>query len=249
MFELSPGEWVLAGLAALGVGFSKSGFAGVGLFHIVVFAHLFGGRPSTGIILPMLLVGDISALTAFRQHARWEHVWRILPPALLGIVLGWLAMRQIQDDTVFRPMIGGIILMLAMMQLARMWRPAWFTHVPHSTWFAWTLGLLAGMTTMLANAAGPIVALYLLAISLPKYEFVGTSAWFFFIINALKIPLSYEQGLITSETLKFNALLAPVIVCGLLVGRWLVHRVPQKLFDSLLLAFASLAAMRLIGVL
>ncbi|MBL8828970.1 MAG: sulfite exporter TauE/SafE family protein [Planctomycetaceae bacterium] len=246
MFELTPGEWTLALLAALGVGVSKSGFAGVGLFHVVVFAHLFGARSSTGIILPMLLVGDISALVAFRQHARWELVRRILPPALVGILIGWLAMHRI-DDAHFRPVIGGIILLLAVLQIARMWRPNWFTHVPHATWFAWTLGLTAGVTTMLANAAGPIMALYLLAIGLPKFEFVGTSAWFFFIINAIKVPLSTELGLIDFDTLRFNLLLAPVIVCGLLGGRWLVHRVPQKLFDSLLLIFASVAAVRLIA--
>lgn len=246
MFELTPGEWTLALLAAFGVGLSKSGFAGVGLFHVVVFAHLFGARPSTGIILPMLLIGDISTLVAFRQHARWEYVWRILPPALVGILIGWLAMHRI-DNAHFRPVVGGIILLLAVLQIARMWRPQWFAHVPHATWFAWTLGLTAGVTTMLANAAGPIVALYLLAIALPKFEFVGTSAWFFFIINAIKVPLSTELGLIDFDTLRFNLLLAPVIVCGLLGGRWLVHRVPQKLFDSLLLIFASMAAVRLIG--
>jgi uncharacterized membrane protein YfcA len=247
MIELTPGEWVLALFAAFGVGLSKSGFAGVGLFHVAVFAELFGARASSGIVLPMLLVGDTSALVAFRQHARWEHVRRILPPALVGVVIGWLLMRQI-DNARFQPLVGAIILSLAILQIGRMWRPQWFTRVPHSLVFAWSLGLFAGVTTMLVNAAGPIVALYLLAVALPKYEFVGTGAWFFFIINVVKIPLSAEQGLITLETLKFNAMLAPVIVCGLLGGRWLVHRVPQKLFDSLLLIFASVAAVRLMGV-
>ena len=134
------------------------------------------------------------------------------------------------------------------MQVARMLRPNLFTHVPHKLWFAWTIGLLVGVSTMLANAAGPIMAVYLLAVSLPKMEFVGTTAWFFLILNVLKLPFSYHLGLITGETLGFNARLAPVILVGLVVGSWAVHRVPQKVFDLLLLAFAAAMALKLMGL-
>jgi hypothetical protein len=127
-------------------------------------------------------------------------------------------------------------------------RPEWFLHVPHARWFVWSIGLLAGVTTMLANAAGPIMALYFLAASLPKLEFVGTSAWYFLIVNAFKVPFSARLGLIRPDTLLLNAALAPLIALGILAGRWLVHRVPQRLFDVLLLAFAAIAALRLIGL-
>ena len=247
MPDLSAGQWALAAVAALGIGVSKSGFAGVGLFHVVVFAYLFGPRESTGIILPMLIVGDIGALVAFRQHARWDYVRRMLPPTMVGILGGWLLMGRL-DEAAFRPLIGAIILLLAALQIARMWRPQWFSQVPHAPWFIWSIGLLAGVTTMVANAAGPIMAIYLLAVSLPKYEFVGTSAWFFLIVNLFKVPFSFSLGLISEHTLSLNVLLVPMIVLGLIVGRWLVHRVPQRLFDSLLLIFAAAAAMRLIGV-
>jgi len=122
-----------------------------------------------------------------------------------------------------------------------------FSRVPHAAWFVWSLGLLAGFTTMLVNAGGTIIALYLVAVTLPKMELVGTTAWFFLLLNLFKIPFSVGLGLIGPDTLTLNAALAPAIVVGMLFGRWLIHRVPQRLFDSLVLAFSAIAALRLIG--
>jgi uncharacterized membrane protein YfcA len=97
---------------------------------------------------------------------------------------------------------------------------------------------------MLANAAGPIVALYCIAVGLPKFEVVGTLAWFFFIVNVFKIPFSAGLGLIRSDTLMLNVVLLPAVIVGVLSGRWIVHRLPQRVFDLLMLAFATLAALR-----
>lgn len=229
------------------MGVSKAGFAGLGLLHVVVFAFLFGARESTGVILPMLLVGDVGAVTAYRPHARWDYLGRMLPPACIGVVLGALLMGHI-SEAAYKPLIGSIILVLTCLQIARIARPDWLGDVPHARSFAWGMGLLAGMTTMLANAAGPIIALYVLAVGLPKLELVSTSAWFFLILNAFKVPFSVALGLIHMGTLVLNLTLAPLIVVGLFAGRWLIHRVPQRLFDLLLLTFAGVAALRLLGV-
>jgi uncharacterized membrane protein YfcA len=245
--NLSVAQWLLAAVAAACLGIAKAGLVGTSLVHVVVFALLFGARNSTGIVLPMLLVGDVCAVTAYHQHARWTYVRRMLPPAGLGVIGGALLMRRISNDA-FRPVIGWIILALTILQVLRMQRPDWFEAVPHSRWFAWSMGLLAGVTTMLANAAGPVFAIYCLALALPKLEMVGTNAWFFFIINAFKVPFSAGLGLIRPDTLLLNAALAPVVVAGVLGGRWLVYRLPQRVFDYLLLGFAAIAALRLIWV-
>ena len=244
---MTPTHWVLAVLAAAGVGLSKAGLAGVGLFHVVVFAFLFGARDSTGVVLPMLIVGDIYAVSSFRQHARWDYIRRMLPPICLGVVIGALSMRRL-DDSTFKPVVGWIILTLAVLQVIRWQWPDAFGRVPHTPLFAWATGLLAGVTTMLANAAGPIIALYSLAIGLPKFEFVGTSAWLFLIVNVFKVPFSVELGLIHRDTLWLNAVLLPAILAGLAGGRWLTSRIPQHWFDRFLLVFAATAALRLIGV-
>jgi len=247
MPTLTTEQWVISVLAAVGIGVAKSGFAGVSMLHVLAFAWIFGSRDSTGVVLPMLIVGDICAVTAFHQHARWDFIRRMLPPACVGVIGGWGLMHRL-DEAAFKPLIGWIILVLAILQIARMQRPNWFTHMPHAPWFAWAMGLMAGFTTMLANAAGPIMALYFLAIALPKMEFVGTSAWFFLVLNSFKIPFSAGLGLIHGQTLLFNAVLIPAIVFGLVSGRWMVKRIPQRLFDGLLLAFVALAALRMIGL-
>jgi uncharacterized membrane protein YfcA len=247
MPELTSLQWLLAVLGALGIGVAKSGFSGVSMLHVLIFASLFGARDSTGVVLPMLIVGDILAVRNFRQHARWDYIRRLLPPAALGVIIGALLVHRI-GDAQYKPLIGGIILSLTCLQLLRLWRPALFELVPHTHWFAWTMGLLVGVTTMLANGAGPIAALYLISVSLPKLEFVGTSAWLFLIINCFKVPFSAALGLIHRDTLLLNAVLVPAIFIGIFAGRWLVHRIPQRLFDMLLLTFAGVAALRLCGL-
>ncbi|SRR6056297_58903 len=244
---LTPQEIGLLALGALGIGVSKSGFPGVSMLHVVLYAFVFGAKDSTGVLLPMLIVGDFCAIHFFGRKAVWSQVRRLLPPTLVGIVLGWLLMGWLNED-VFKRLVGVIILSLTTVQVARLWRPHWFDRVPHQAWFATTLGLLAGLTTMTANAAGPVVALYLLAVSLPKLELIGTTAWLFLVLNVLKLPLSYSLGLITPSSLAVGASFAAAIPLGILAGRWLVHRVSQRLFNGILLAFTAIAALRLVGL-
>lgn len=244
--DLNSSEWILVTIAAFGVGLSKSGLAGVGMIHVVIFAIVFGARDSTGILLPLLIVGDVCAVKLFGTKVQWQPVKRLLPPALIGVVFGYWLMGSL-NEVAFRLTVGLIILGLTLIQLFRMWRPSLFDHIPHTTWFAWSLGLLSGITTMLANAAGPIVALFLLAVALPKYQLIASGAWFFLIMNLYKVPFSLALGLITLQTLTTNAVLAPAVFLGLLAGKRLVKIIPQKLFDSLLLAFTGAAALRLIG--
>ena len=240
-------HWILALVGATGIGVSKAGFSGMGLLHVLIFAFLFGAKDSTGVILPMLVAADILAVRSFRDHARWDYLRRMLPPAFVGIVIGFLLMNRI-DETSFKTLIGTIILALTALQVWRTYHPHAFGRVPHSLAFAWAMGLIAGTTTMLANAAGPIVTIYALSVALPKFELVGTSAWFFLIVNVTKIPFSAALGLIHGQTLLMNLVLLPAVVGGLVTGRWLTHRVPQRLFDGLLLTFAATAALRLVGV-
>lgn len=236
---------MLALVAALGIGVSKSGLPGISLLHVALFAQLFPGIRSTGVVLPMLIVGDLGAVFLFRRHAQWDHVLRTLPPAVVGVVVGWSCMGRVPAH-LFGPMIGGVVLVLAGLQALRDWRPHLWQAVPHTRGFAWAMGFTAGLTTMLANAAGPVMALYLLAVALPKAQFVGTSAWFFLCINLIKVPFSAQLGLITTSSLGFNALLVPVIFVGLLGGRRLVAGLPQRGFDTLVLAFAVVAAVHLL---
>lgn len=246
MPSLTPAEWTLAALAGFGVGLAKAGFSGIGLVPVLIFASIFGARDSTGVTLPLLIVGDMLAAFTYRQHAQWRYINRMLPAACIGIAASAWAMRHI-DDVAYRPVLGWITLSLALLQFIRAQRPEWFGSVPHSIWFAWAMGLLAGATTMLANAAGPVLVLYALAVGLPKLQFVGTIGWFFLVVNLIKVPFSAALGLIHGGTVLFTIALAPAVAVGLLSGKALVQRIPQRVFEILLLAFAVVAALRLIG--
>ncbi|MEI7461532.1 MAG: sulfite exporter TauE/SafE family protein [Pirellula sp.] len=237
--------WLLLAIAAFGIGITKSGFSGVSMVHVILFAYVFGARESTGIVLPMLIAGDIFAMTVYGKHANWKYVRRMFGPAMIGVVAGWLLMFRL-DEKYYRPLIGTIILGLTVLQIIRIWKEEWLADVPHARWFAWSMGILVGLTTMLANAAGPVFGLYLLAIGLPKMEFVGTAAWFFLLLNISKIPFSWSLGLIRLDTLALNAALMPLIALGLWIGTMVVRRIPQKLFDSLILIFTGVAALRML---
>jgi uncharacterized protein len=242
--ELTTIELCLVTLGALGIGMTKSGLAGIGMLHVVVFSYVFGARAGTGVLLPLLIVGDVLAVRLVGQEVQWRLVVKLLPPALIGVVAGWILLDRL-DESALRPTVGAIILTLTVIQTLRLWRPHLFQRFPHSRWFAWSLGILAGVTTMMANAAGPVIALYLLAISLPKYQLIATSAWFFLVLNCIKVPFSYQLGLIDSSSLALNAVFAPAVLAGLLIGRFIVRRLQQRLFDSLLLMFTGIAALRL----
>ncbi len=243
--QLSLLNWFLLVIAAVGIGITKSGFSGVSLLHVLVFAHVFGAKASTGVVLPMLIVGDVLAMLMFGKHADWVYVRRMMPPALVGVVLGWLLMHRL-SETLYRPITGCIILLLASMQLARLRNEEWLADIPHSHSFAWAMGITVGITTMLANAAGPVFGLFLISIGLPKKEFVGTAAWFFLILNVIKIPLSWNLGLIGEQSLLVNVMLAPLIYLGLIAGRSIAKRISQQSFERVILVLSIVAALQLL---
>jgi uncharacterized membrane protein YfcA len=245
--DVAGWDWALAVAAALCVGLAKTGFGGVGMAPIVLMALVMPARASTGALLTMLVVGDIFAVVTFRRHARWGFVLRLLPAALPGIVAGWVLMPGIPDG-VFRPMIGWLLLGLLGLLLVLRAKPAVSLWVERHAGIGWLAGGIGGVTTMLANAAGPVMTIYLLACRLPKLEFVGTAAWFFLILNLTKLPFSASLGLITRDSLVLTLALAPCVVAGGFLGRWLLGKINQRVFEALLLAFIGVAAFRLIAI-
>ena len=239
-------QWLLALAAALCIGMAKSGISGLGMLPVLLMADVVPARESTGLVLPLLICGDILAVCFFQKHADWGHFWKLLGPAIAGIVAGFLLMRLEFSNEHFRHLIGGIVLAMVVLHCLRQLMPGKFQNVPHSAPFAWFMGGSAGVTTMMANAAGPVMTLYLLAVRLPKLQFVATSAWFFLVINLVKVPFSYQLGLIGPGSLLLNLALAPAVGIGILAGRALLNVIPQKLFEQLALAFAGIASLRLL---
>jgi uncharacterized membrane protein YfcA len=238
-------QWIPALLAALCIGLSKSGLPGLGMVTVLLMAEILPARESTGAVLPLLICGDVLAVLVFQKHARWRLIGKVLPPALVGIVAGYFLMQRIPGQ-IFRPVIGWIVLLLSLLQFWRKRYPDTFQHIPHTRWFAWTMGGASGLTTMMANSAGPVMSLYLLAMSLPKLEFVGTAAWFFLIINLVKVPFSAHLGLINGSSLSLDLALAPAVAAGIWAGGRLIKVLPQELFETVTLLFAVAISLRFI---
>jgi uncharacterized membrane protein YfcA len=241
---LTLAQWAVLAVAAFFLGLSKTGLPGAGILAIPFIAAVIPAKASTGLVLPMLIVGDLFAVAWYRRHAEWFHLVRLLPYAVLGILIGWKIMSHISDAQL-RPLIGIIILVLLGLHVWRS-RSAAEAPAPKSRWVPATLGLSAGITTMLANAAGPIMTIYLMTMRLPKTAFIGTGAWYFLIVNVLKVPLSAQMGLITPASLWINLALSPLIIVGSLLGIRIANRLPEKLFGRFVLALAALGAIKLI---
>jgi uncharacterized protein len=237
-------EWAWLAVASLIVGVSKTGIAGSGIISVVMFALLLPGRAATGALLPLLITADLIAVAMFRRQANWRELWRIFPATALGVVIGWALLDRIDDTTVKR-LIGAIIVIVVLMQIAQRFKNG-NRPLEAPRWFAGVVGATAGFATMIANAAGPIMTIYLLAMKLPKLEFVGTGAWFFLVINVFKVPFGINLGIINLKSLWFDAILAPFAVVGAFAGRWLLDRIDQSWFERAVIVFAFLGGIRLL---
>lgn len=245
MPDLDPVVWLVVGGSAFVVGLSKTGIPGVGILPSLLLAYVLPGKESTGMLLGILILGDLFAAGYHRRNARWSHMIRLLPPALAGVIAGYFAMKQITDEQL-KPIIGGIVLGMLALNYWRTRGKDQELHIPRQWWFAASLGFTAGLTSMMANAAGPVVIIYLLAMRLPKVEFVGTSAWFFFILNWLKVPFSTNLNLMTAASVKMNLMMLPAIALGALVGIVFLKRIPQRAFNAVVQVLAVAAAIKLL---
>jgi uncharacterized protein len=243
--ELSLTQWFVLAGSALAIGLSKTGLPGATIVAIPLLAQCFSAKASTGLVLPMLVCADLVAVSYYRRKADVSHLIHLIPWAALGVVIGSVWLGRIGDAQLM-PLIGAIVLLMLGLNhwRRRVERPD--AIVPRTWWLAGAVGLVAGITTMMANAAGPIMIVYFLAMRLPKESFVGTGAWYFFLLNLFKLPFSANLGLIHRESLMLNALALPLVVAGALAGIAFLHRIPQRKFTWAVEFLAVLAAIRLL---
>ena len=240
-----PWQWVLAVAAALFVGVSKTGITGLGMLSVAIFAQLMPSKQATGIVLPLLCFGDLIAVASYRQHAQWRHLWRLFPWTAAGVVLGFFAMGRMNENQA-RLLVGGIVVSLVGLHVVRRRRGVAGHETEHGAWFAPTIGVLAGFTTLVANAAGPLMAIYLLAMRLPKMEYMGTGAVFFMLLNWFKLPFMVNLGLINAGSFSLNLWLAPAVFAGAWLGRKMLVKLNQRVFENLALGLSAVAGLKLL---
>lgn len=246
MMDLTTAQWVGLVVGALLVGLSKGGVAGLGVLVAAVAANVLPAKAASGFVLPLLIAGDLVGLKMFHRHADWSQLWRLFPWTAAGVLVGYFTMGRIDDEQA-RLLIGALIVAMVAGHLESRRRARdGGSKTPPPDWLAPLAGLLAGFTTLVANAAGPVMIVYLLAMRLPKLQFLGTAAWFFCLLNLAKVPFMVKLGLIDSGSLATNAVLVPVVVLGALAGQWLVHRLDQKRFEMIALVLSLVAGVNLL---
>jgi uncharacterized membrane protein YfcA len=243
--DFSSSQWLLAILAGFCAGFSKAGMAGLGMLTVMIMAQVIKGPASSGAVLPLLIFADLMAAGTFRQEILWPHIRRLALPILAGIAAGSGVLYYLPKEA-FPPLVGWMVLGMLSLQAVRHFRPGLAERLPHSQGFVWAVGLLTGVSTMIANAAGPIATLYLLLVGLPKKEFIATMAWLFLFVNLVKVPFSLALGLISGESFALNLMLLPAVAAGLLTGRCFINRLPQRPFMWIIVSFAAISAVKLI---
>lgn len=228
-------------ISALMTGMAKTGINGLGLVSVPLMALVFGARESTGVLLPMLVMADIYAVVYYHRSAQWKFIIKILPPAIIGIGAAIITGKLISPQQ-FRFLLSTVVLsMIVIMILKDIGKKR--DKIPDNWWFAGIMGLIGGFATMIGNAAGPVFAVYLLAMRLPKNNFIGTGAWFYLILNLFKIPFHiFIWETISWTTFKYDLLVLPVILTGGWLGVKLVKLLPEKAYRWFVVGTTCLSA-------
>jgi uncharacterized membrane protein YfcA len=235
MPDFAPWQWMLGAFSAFMIGVAKTGAPGIGTLIAPLMVITVGdARLATAWTLPVLITADLFAVWYWRRHAEARQLFSLAPWVLVGIAGGAFALGL--SEALIRKLLGGIVLAMLLLYLRRRLHPSTAVHGSPSFY-----GIATGFSSTVANAAGPVMNLYLLSRQLPKQQFVATGAWFFLILNLVKAPVYAWHSLYSRQSLAFNALMIPVVLCGALTGRWLIRVLPQRLFETAVIALTAVS--------
>jgi uncharacterized membrane protein YfcA len=243
--EMNAFEWCLIVLCGMLIGMSKVGVPGVSMIVVPALAFIFGAKASTGVLLPILMMADLFGVAYYRRHANWAHLIKVLPWAIVGLLLAlWIG--KMVNDVQFKNLIAILVFLSVGLMLWQDKRKG--TNLfPDKWWFAASMGILGGFATMIGNVAGPVFAIYLLAMHLPKNSFIGTGAWFFMIINFTKFPLQlFVWHNISSQTLIIDLMTLPAIALGAFIGIKAVKIIPEQTYRGFVIAITVISAFLLL---
>ncbi|MEX1383918.1 sulfite exporter TauE/SafE family protein [Lutibacter sp.] len=243
-YQLTPVSWFFAFLAAFLLGSSKAGIKGIGIVIVTLMAIVFGGKSSTGTLIPMMLFADLLAVIYYHRYTQWKYLKKLMPTMVIGVLIGvWLG-NDISDE-LFKRLMAFLILGIVVFMIIMDRRKS--TAIPKTRLFSNSMGLLSGFTSMIGNLAGSFSNIYFLAMRLPKNEFIGTAAWLFFIINVFKLPFHiFVWKTISVESLAINLTLIPAIVLGFFLGIKVVKLINNELYRKFIIIVTAIGALILL---
>lgn len=238
--DLSTLQWIVAIIGSIGIGISKAGIKGSGIFFITLIAIFFGAKESTGLILPLLITADIFAVLYYKRHTDWKLLLRFIPWIVAGVLLGvWLGKDM--PEEIFKQIMAVII--IVSIAIMFYWEFRKVERVPSEWWFAGGMGITAGFTTMIGNLAGAFTNIFFLAMRVSKIKFIGTVAMLYLIINLFKLPFHiWTWETISTESLTFNLRLIPAVLVGIWIGIKLVKVINEKAFRQMILILTAIGA-------
>jgi uncharacterized membrane protein YfcA len=238
--HLAPWQWAVGAVCAFFVGLGKTGLPGLGILVVPLMVLMVGdARQSAGWLLPVMCTADLFAIYYWRRNTAARRLFSLAPWVLAGMAVGAAALGL--SERLLRPVVGVIVLVMLALYVRRRLRPHEVEVPVHGAPY----GVATGFATTVANAAGPVMSLYLLSKRLSKEDFVATGAWFFFVINLLKVPIYTWHGLFSGPSLAFDLAMVPAVLVGALAGRWVVHHAPQRLFETLVVALTAVSTLLL----
>lgn len=230
--------------AALLLGIAKSGIKGLAVLIVTGLALVYGAKESTGILMPLLICGDILAVIYYKRHVKWIYLIKLLPWMVLGVLVGVVLGKDLPED-LFKS--GMAVIILISVVIMYYWERKKDRKVPTHWSFAALMGMMGGITTMVGNLAGAFSNIYFLAIKLPKNEFIGTAAWLFFIINLFKVPFHiWSWGTINRASFQISLSLIPAVIAGFCLGIFLVKKINNDKYRQLILLLTGLGGLAIL---
>lgn len=240
MIDLAWWQWAIGSFCAYLVGVAKTGVPGLGILVVPLMVLMVGNaKNAAGWLLPVLCIADVFAVLYWRRQTAMWRLFTLAPWVFLGVLIGTAALNL--NERALRPIIGAVIFAMLAIYLVRRWRSAEAETPSHAP----TYGITTGFASTVANAAGPVMSLYLLSKRLPKEEFVATGAVFFFILNLSKVPIYIWHSMISMRSLQFAMFMILPVVLGAVSGRWLIHRIPQRVFETCVIALTAISTLML----
>ena len=229
------------------IGLSKTAIGGIGMVNAALLATIMPAKESTGVLLVLLIVGDLFAIGVYKKHVEWKMLRKLIWPVITGVIVGAYFLSHSSDESL-KKTIGWIVLLLVVFYpiSQRLQKRELDINLRYPKPLRIVLGSMAGFMSMVANSGGPPMSIYLLMRRNSVMNFLGNTAWFFFVINVFKVPFTLGLGLLDFQSFQYIFPALPAVPLGAILGRKLVNKIDLELFQKITLVTAAAAGLNLI---